>query len=85
MRNADMPAMPMFNSNGAPVHWSNGGLENDGVMCGLTKREEFAKEAMKGLLASGATYNGRTDARDLLAADAVAHADALLAELERTK
>jgi hypothetical protein len=48
---------------------------------GLTKREMFAMAAMQGLLSSGATYKGSMTNRHLLAADAVAHADALLAQL----
>lgn len=51
---------------------------------GMTKREMMAMHLAQGLLAANATYGGKTDARNLLAADAVAHADALLAELERT-
>jgi hypothetical protein len=50
----------------------------------LTKREAIAAQAMMGLLAGNATYYGCTSSRDKLAADAVAHADALLAELART-
>ncbi|ELY1969255.1 hypothetical protein SL040_000465 [Aeromonas salmonicida] len=45
MKNADMPAMPLFNSNGSPVHHSNAGMENYGVMAGLTKREMMAMHA----------------------------------------
>lgn len=45
MKNADMPAMPLVNSNGSPVHHSNAGMENDGVMAGLTKREMMAMHA----------------------------------------
>lgn len=48
-----------------------------------TKREMFAMHAMQGLIAANSTYGGRTDSRDSLAADAVAHADALLKELEK--
>ncbi|HDN9784862.1 TPA: hypothetical protein P2N00_000500 [Aeromonas salmonicida] len=45
MKNADMPAMPLVNSNGSPVHHSNAGMENHGVMAGLTKREMMAMHA----------------------------------------
>lgn len=42
-----------------------------------------ATAAMTGLLAGNAIYKGNTNNRDDLAKDAVAHADALLAELEK--
>lgn len=45
MKNADMPAMPLVNENGSPVHWSSAGMENVGVMAGLTKREMMAMHA----------------------------------------
>lgn len=59
----------------------------------LTKREQFAMAAMQGILASeyygdfcndGNKHTGNTR-QSGAAASAVAHADALLAELERTK
>ena len=80
IKNADLPAMPyaeqlLKDSSGLyTIHQT-----------GLTKREMFAMAAMQGLLSSGATYKGVTTERGLLAADAVAHADALLAELERNQ
>lgn len=48
------------------------------------KREMMAACAMMGLLAGNAIYNGMTTDRATLAKDAVAHADALLKELEKT-
>lgn len=45
MKNADMPAMPLFNNNGSPVHHSSAGMDNHGVMAGLTKREMMAIHA----------------------------------------
>lgn len=50
---------------------------------GITKREEFAKAAMQGLLSGNATYNGSTGNRHMVAADALAYADALIAELSK--
>jgi hypothetical protein len=47
---------------------------------GMSLRDWFAVQAMAGLLASNATYGGRTDNRVALAADAYAIADAMLAE-----
>ena len=49
MKNADMPAMPMFNEYGAAIHHSNAGI-HDGCLTGLTKREMFAMHAMQGLM-----------------------------------
>jgi hypothetical protein len=50
---------------------------------GMTLRAYIATKAMAGLLAGNAVYNGRSDDRAALARDAVAHADALIAELEK--
>ena len=47
---------------------------------GMTLRDYFAGQALAGLLASGATYGGRTDNRSALAADAYAIAYAMLQE-----
>lgn len=75
MKNADLPAMPS-------------GVLQDGHNCGeyplnagLTKREQFAMAAMQGLCANNNEYTSF----EHLANSAVQHADALLAELERTK
>ncbi|MGU5678150.1 hypothetical protein [Aeromonas allosaccharophila] len=80
MKNADMPAMPLVNENGSPVHWSSAGMENVGVMAGLTKREMMAMAAMQGLLSKHGDddYDSSSIARY-----AAGHADALLAELEK--
>lgn len=53
---------------------------NDGFF-GLTKREQFAAMAMQGLCASGVpgTHNQPKN----LSVEAVQHADALLAELDK--
>jgi len=77
MKNSDKPAMP--------VEIYGFGQYEPECHTGLTKREMFAMHAMQGLLSSNATYGGVTTNRKALAADALAHADALLAELERTK
>lgn len=78
MKNGDMPAMPS-------------GVLQDGHNCGhyplnagLTKREMFAMEAMKGLLA-GRKSGVEESNMPLLARDSCLIADYLLAELERTK
>ncbi|HDN9804007.1 TPA: hypothetical protein P2N04_001061 [Aeromonas salmonicida] len=85
MKNADMPAMP------AGVQLDNDDPESmfhpHGIMqcAGLTKREEFAKAAMQGLLAGGYCVSDG-DARYRLKdvpTEAMNLADALLAELEK--
>ena len=80
MKNADMPAMPLFNGNGSPAHHSSAGMENHGVMAGLTKREMMAMHILSGLLSD---YEFDVT-RQMAAEVAVQQADALLAELDRT-
>ena len=77
IKNGDLPAMPC-------------GVLQDGHNCGeyplnigLTKREQFAMAAMQGLLVNMGR-NG-LDSVKQVSDIAVAAADALLAELERTK
>jgi hypothetical protein len=65
--NADQPSYPIDTE--------------DVVFTGLSKREEFAKAAMSGLLA----FPGQGKDEALIASLAVRCADASLAELERTK
>lgn len=84
MKNADMPAMPMFDTEAKPCRVRNPDNGEIALAAGLTKREMMAMHMMHGLLSANATYGGKTDARDLMASDAVAHANALLAELDRT-
>lgn len=53
---------------------------NWGIPYGLTKREYFAGLAMQGILANGWDKAFRSN----MAKQAIAYADALLAELEKT-
>lgn len=77
MKNADMPAMPIFDECGRPtVH----GMSNVEVL-GLTKREMMAMHALQGLLAAPDLNTVEPDA---VAGTAIAYVDALLAELDRT-
>ena len=85
-KNADKPAYPSgeaYKSQSVPggdwVECKKGALHN-----GLTKREMFAMAAMQGILTSE-TDDWRHKEEESLAASAVKYADALLAELERTK
>ena len=72
MKNSDLPAMPQLRKN----PWKE--LNVDG---GLTKREYFAGLAMQGILSADDCNNVTVE----IARGAVMMADALLAELERTK
>jgi len=82
MKNADMPAMPVFDSSGCPSLYGDDGVEAKG----LTKREMMAMHAMVGLLSCGKQYDIRHKSRaSQLVEDAVFYADALLDELERTE
>ena len=75
MKNGDMPAMPleavMTRSNGNTTAWTN--------YTGLTKREMMAMHIAAGLISDPQVKTHQ------VAGDAVRVADALLAELERTK
>lgn len=73
IKNGDMPAMP--------IELSGFGQFAPEAYLGLTKREEFAKAAMQGMCAHSGDWHEPAH----MAIDAVAIADALLAELERTK
>lgn len=74
INSADRPAMPFQEVTGmvggAPTGYKN--------HLGLTKSEQFAMAAMQGLLASDMDLG-------LIAVASITVADALLAELERTK
>ena len=76
MKNSDMPAMPVFDSSGCPSLYGDDGVEAKG----LTKREMMAMHMFAGLLAR----DGKPDIQ-YEAELAIKAADALLAELERTK
>ena len=76
MKNSDMPAMPVFDSSGCPSLYGDDGVEAKG----LTKREMMAMHMFAGLLAR----DGKPDIQ-YEAGLAIKAADALLAELERTK
>ena len=77
MKNGDMPAMPVDRCDADAIE---AGIQ---VFSGLTKREMMAMAAMQGILSS-LTIEEDMSPRDL-ARCSVADADALLAELERTK
>lgn len=79
MSNANLPAMPQPHADNLCQQTGTVKAEH----AGLTKREMFAMAAMQGLCANsivGSHYH-----TDKLSKYAVMYADALLAELERTK
>ena len=74
IKNGDLPA--------TAIEFNGFGLYAPESHLGLTKREQFAMAAMQGMLSNGEGYDGYAD---LLAQYAVINADALLAELEKSK
>ena len=81
MSNADDPAYPPTE---APWRaWANPGVNDETREClGMTKRELIAMHALAGILTG---TRGSPSDMQLAARRAVLHADALLAELERTE
>jgi hypothetical protein len=75
IKNGGLPAMPQTNSDNLCMQTGT----PKPMHSELTKREMFAMAAMQGLLA----YDSDRLHQDV-APDAIAYADALLAELERT-
>lgn len=76
IKNGDLPAMPTIYADMA----TNGQREIYCDQTGLTKREQFAMAAMQGILSCD-----NSEFTNVAAISAVAHADALLAELEKSK
>lgn len=76
MKNGNLPAMPTIYADMG----TNGQREIYCDQTGLTKREQFAMAMAQGLCATG-----QYGSFDHVAQDAVKAADALLAELERSK
>lgn len=86
MKNADLSAMP---ASMIDTHLDrNDGKDESGrymLNMGLTKREMFAMHAMQGLLSSSSDSDGiwTNEGPSFIASEAVAFADALLAELDK--
>ena len=83
MNNSDMPIAPLVNDNGHPLHASHIAWDNKPLALGLTKREHFAGLAMQGILANSQYEAPRANKLAGMAIDALAAADALLAELDK--
>lgn len=78
--NGNLPAYPVHEIISAcSVDGNSGPYDFSMVHAGLSKREQFAMAALQGILSQMSLYP--KDAAE----KAVRHADALLAELERTK
>lgn len=75
-----MPAMPLPNgADDRPYTLMDGEKFQERHAMGLTKREQFAAMAMQGLISHDVTDY------DEMASDAVMAANALLAQLEKSK
>ena len=76
MKNADMPAMPMFSDNAEPCIVRDKDTHQTKPATGLTKREMMAMHIFSGMMSNN-SYVGDVKL-------AVELADELLAELDRT-
>jgi len=75
-KNADMPAMP--------IEFSGFGLYQPEAFGGLTKREEFAKTAMMGLLSNHSMIDSVTNMSiDFIVDASILIADKILTDLEK--
>jgi hypothetical protein len=81
IKNADMPAMPIFSSEAKPCQVRDTDTQALTPASGLTKREQFAAMAMQGILAS--KYVGSLSMPNGLVITAIGYADALLVQLEK--
>ena len=83
--NADMPAMPLFDSEAMPCAVRNPDTDEIFQAVGLTKREHFAGLMMQGMLSnSGVVDDLDSGAIKWLSERATSMADALLAELSKS-
>ena len=75
-KSADMPAMP--------IEFSGFGLYQPEAFGGLTKREEFAKTAMMGLLSNPSMMDSVTNVSiDFIVDASILIADKILTDLEK--
>lgn len=82
--NGNLPAMPLQITDTLVAAMDNGAMKVVERISGLTKREHFSMGFMQRLIAAEGCTNGAVAMCEALAVLAVRHADALLAELERT-
>lgn len=76
--NANEPAYPQVKTE-----WPNSNYHNTFSVGGLTKREHAAIEMMKAIVANPNYDPPRRNRFDVMATDAIAAADALLAQLTK--
>ncbi len=79
IKNGDLPAMPITSEP-----YPFGAIPRNSCV-GLTKREQLAMAAMQGILANQAVNFASSELATAVSSSAIQCADALLAELERTK
>ncbi len=87
-KNADMPAMPMGKSHTGAYFTAHdlgdGYVEQCKPAFGLTKREEFAKTAMIGLLSNPSMIDSVTNVSiDFIVDASILIADKILTDLEK--
>lgn len=78
------PAVPVYTASGNPF----GPVDSEylkTVYTGLTIRQHFAAMAMKGILSNSPDWNGTQSHNEWVAKISVSYADALIAELNKTK
>lgn len=87
MKNADMPAMPMFDVEANPCRVRNPDTGEIARATGLTKREMMAMHMMASLISpmmdDVLEYKDSKELLNNMTESAVEMADALLAELEK--
>lgn len=85
MKNADMPAMPVIDSDGGPRtgrSFEKDYIEKFQPMLGLTKREIMAMHMMAALLSSPAGKFPKQTSVHIIIDDAINMADAMLSRLD---
>lgn len=86
MSNGNLPAYPVHEIISAcSVDGNSGPYDFSVVNAGLTKREQFAMAAMQGILFNDSANLINPEIQEIVSRLSVLCADALLAELERTK
>ncbi|MFM5143010.1 hypothetical protein ACEUA0_10935 [Aeromonas veronii] len=78
MKNADKPAMPIYNGDHEITMLNHKYYSDPYAAMGLTKREMMAMHMMASLIVTGGYQ-----LREHMVQDAIAATDALLAELEK--
>lgn len=89
IRNGDLPAMPVMDESTQEQYNGVLNIRHSVLSYGLTKREQFAMAAMQGLLSGvhgdSSLYDAAPEWVRNISEASVEFADALLAELEKSK